>query len=166
MEYINKNYYFFKGLCYHFPSGYVACENNFCCNSCMMAERLRQNTQRTRKDLPLFDHRDCLKQTPKGGGESFYRMPVVLSPSAMERLGLEPVLINQIVIALTGSGCFKQNPVGPIDGYLLNDRSRSITVYRSECLGVPTPGAAKRYDDYFFLGLLRFYKNGKRGDAF
>ena len=161
MEYIDRNFYVLRGLCYHFPSGYVSCENSFCCSSCAMAERLRQNTQRVRTDLPLFDYRDTLRQTPKGGGECFYRMPVILSVGAKERLRIEPVLINQIMIAENGSGCFKQNPSGPVDGYLLNDRSRSITVYRMECLGVPTPGAAKKYDEYFFLGLLRFYKDRK-----
>ena len=166
MEYINKDYFFKHGYCYHFPSGYVDCENNFCCLSCPLAERLRQNTQRVRTDLILFDHRDVLRQTPKGGGENFYRMPIVLSAAAMERLNIEPILINQIMIAVTGSGCFKRNPVGPIDGFLLNDRSRLITVYRNECIGIPTPGAAKKYDDYFFLGLLRYYKDEKRGDAY
>ena len=155
MEYLSRRNKFIRGECYHFPSGYVMCENNYCCSSCAMAARIRRN----KTDLPLFCDRDALRQTPAGGGQTFYRKPVILCPSAMDRLGLEPLLINQIMIATDGPGVFVKNVVGMIDGYLFCDPTKKISVIRSECYGIPTPGAAKKYDEYFFLGLLRFYKS-------
>ena len=147
----------FPDYCKHFPHGYVKCETNGLCNACVLAERLRREKARS-VSYPLFTWRDALPQTPAGKGETWYQKPVILSPAAMNRLGLEINLINQIVFAYDGPGVLKKNVAGEIDVYLLNDRSRKFIVSRCECFGIPSPKAAKYFDECFFLGLSKLLK--------
>ncbi len=144
--------------CSKFPSGYVRCEYNRLCSVCELADRLRKNKQTQTANLALFDWRDARSQTPSGGGENWYNQPVILTPAAMRRLKIEDHLMNQIMIAKDGPGVFKKNVAGEIDGYLLCDKSRYITVARSECFGIPTEKAAILYDEYFFFDLCRILK--------
>ena len=141
--------------CHQIPNGYVRCTNYHACAICELADRIRVNRARETKHLPLFYWRDALPQTKAKRGENWYRMPVILSPECMDRLKLEKNLINQIMVADGGPGCFKNNVAGEIDGYLLCDKSKRITVTRMECFGIPNERAVARYDEYFFLGLSR-----------
>ena len=158
MEFVNLYMRTFSEFCYKFPNGYVRCENSHICESCTVADRVRQNKHVATSTLPLFYWRDALRQTPSTGGENWYGKPVILSPEAMDRLKIERHLMNQIMIAYDGPGCFKKNVAGEIDGFLLCDRQKKITVIRSECYGIPTESAAIRYDDAFFLGLCKLLK--------
>ena len=136
-------------LCIQMPYAEVFCGNNYLCNHCEIADRIRRNTGEVICERPLFGWRDALPQTPGKKGETWYRMPVILSPEAMDRLGLEPILKNQIIIAEGGPGVLKANPCGVIDAILYADPRRVITVNRSECYGMPIPRACEIYDSYF-----------------
>ena len=155
MEFVsNENYARRNGICKHFPFGYVFCENYYLCEHCEFAHRLRVSRP---ANIPLFDWRDALPQTPSYNAENWYRKPVILSPDALRRLGIECRAINQIIIAMDGPGVFKKNVSGEIDGVLLSDRQRHIIVIRSECYGIPSRKTAERFDELFYLGLLKFY---------
>ena len=144
MDNLRKN-----GLCLHLPYSTVLCDNFYRCDHCVVADRIRRNTGEVICERPLFGWRDALPQTPGKKGETWFRKPVILSPEAMERLGLEPILKNQIIIAEDGPGVFKHNPCGEIDAILYADPRRVITVNRSECYGMPNPRACEIYDSYF-----------------
>lgn len=144
--------------CSYFPNGYIKCKNFHSCNLCEIADRLRKSQLKSTSDVPLFYWRDALPQTPSLGGENWYKRPVILSIEALDRLKLDRHLINQIMIACGGPGCFKKNVVGEIDGYLLCNSQKVITVTRKECYGIPTLRAAEKYDKYFFLGLSQLLK--------
>ena len=143
--------------CKHVPHGYVVCEHYGICNACELGARLRKEQARV-MDYPLLSWRDARPQTASQKGETWYQKPVILSPEAMRRLGLEMKLINQVMIAYDGPGVFKKNVVGEIDGYLLNDRTKRFTVTRSECYGIPTARAAEYFDECYFLGLSQLLK--------
>ncbi len=162
MEFINNEKYAHReGICKHFPSGYVRCDNFYLCDRCELADRLRVSRP---PNIPLFDWRDALPQTPSYNGENWYHKPVILSPDAMRRLGIECRTINQIMIALDGPGMFKKNVAGEIDGVLLRDSRKHITVTRLECYGIPSRKTAERFDELYFLELLKFYDSkGIRG---
>ena len=150
-----------KGLCKYFPSGYVRCMNSYNCSRCEFADRLRLSRP---PNIPLFDWRDALPQTPSYNGENWYMKPVILMPDTLRRLGVECITINQIMIALDGPGMFKKNVAGEIDGVLLRDPRKHITVTRLECYGIPSRKTAERYDELYFLELLKFYDSkGIRG---
>ena len=148
-----------ENLCTHFPSGYVKCVNYYNCTLCELADRLRNSRP---LNVPLFDWRDALPQTPAWNAENWYKRPVILSPDAMRRLGIELRTINQIMIAYDGPGVFKKNVAGEIDGFLLCDKNKHITVTRSECFGIPTQRAAARYDELYLLGLSKLCSDGRR----
>ena len=157
---IENNSYFdrvFSPYCKHVPYGYVVCEHNGICDACVLGHRLRQQNSKA-LNPPLFTWRDALAQTPSAKGETWYQMPIILSPAAMERLGLELTLLNQVAVAYDGPGVFKKNVAGEIDVYLLNDRLKKFTVVRCECYGIPTARAAKYFDECFFLGLTKLLK--------
>lgn len=157
----NREYARQEGFCENFPTGYVKCMNNYICSCCDLADRLRRSRP---PNIPLFDWRDALPQTPSYNGENWYNLPVILMPDAMRRLGIECRAINQIMIAYDGPGVFKRNVSGEIDGFLLCDRQKHITVIRSECYGIPSRKTAERYDELYFLGLSKFYDTkGIRG---
>ena len=136
-------------LCIQMPYAEVFCGNNYLCNHCEIADRIRRNTGEVICERPLFGWRDALPQTPGKKGETWYRMPVILSPEAMDRLGLEPILKNQIIIAEGGPGCLKANPYGEIDAFLYSDIEHDIFVNRFECYGMPNRSACEVYDSYF-----------------
>ena len=160
IEYDVVHHYMSRNSCIRFPTGYVDCVSGFRCESCEFAERLRHDRL---KNVPLFGWRDALPQTETYGGQTWYRRPVLLSPEAMKKHGIEPLTINQVFICEDGPGMFKRNPAGEIDGYLLCNRLERFTVMRSECYGIPTLRAAEKYDEYFFLGLVKLLR--KAGDA-
>lgn len=143
-------------FCNYLPGEYFECINYGFCDRCEIADRYRlQNFQQE----SLFDWTDALPQTPKGCRQ-WIDMPVILKPSAMDRLNIAPLLLNQIMVTTLSPGCFYQNPVGAIDGYLLVDRTKRIEVSRKECYGVPTLKAVERYDDLFHMNLRRFFGKG------
>lgn len=142
--------------CDYLPNGYLGCTHNHNCSRCEIADRYREHAHR---DVSLFTWGDALPQTPTGC-RKWVDMPVILFPSAMERLKIESILMNQIMVAKLSPGCFYQNPAGEIDGYLFADRSRHFTVSRKECFGVPKPRAAEYYDELFRLGLCRMLERG------
>lgn len=146
----------FVRYCEQLPNGYLICEQYGQCDRCEVADRIR-GENKIKKDVPLFDWRDALPQTPSGC-KDFCGMPLILKPSAMERLRIEPFLINQIMIAIPSPGCLPSNPAGEIDGYLLCDPRRSFTVSRMECYGVPNTAAVKRFDEIYFLRLCRYFE--------
>ena len=147
----------FKGFCIHFPEGLVTCKNNADCEKCELGDRIRLSNIRSNNSELLFSDRDCLRQTKAGGGETFYMKPIVLTEKAMERLGIKLNLYSQIAIAGGGCGCLVNNPVGPIDCYLLSDPKKVFTIYRHECYGIPSPRAVEKYEDLFFVGLRRYF---------
>lgn len=154
------------GYCIHLPDGIVRCDSSYCCDRCQIADRIERNTGRAVYKLPLFGWRDALPQTPSKKGETWYGLPVILSPEVMVRLGLEQNLKNQIVIAVGGPGVFKKNPCGEIDGLLYADFKRRVTVTRNECYGLPTARACEIYDRYFSrfdaLSLVRYFEPKRR----
>lgn len=156
-----------RGACVRIPYGnFVYCENNYDCNRCQIADRIRANLRQNKTEYPLFGYRDALPQTPRGGGENWYGKPVILSPEAMDRLGLERYLENQIFVAVTGPGVFKKNVAGEIDGYLFADPDRQFTVTRMECFGIPSLRACTYYDDKYFRGLsliCGYVENRRKG---
>lgn len=145
------------GLCPHLPNGYLVCYAHHC-DHCEIADRIRSSNAREAKDVPLFEKNNCLRQTPKGGGEIFYKRPVVLSENAMKKYGLKLKLFYQLAFAYDGGGCLPKNTAGPVDIYLFADDTIKLTVLRFELLGVPNEDALKRYDKIFFMGLHRKYK--------
>ena len=145
---------YLNGYCRLLPYGYLICENHFICDACEVGDRIRIQVS---DDHILFDHRDALPQTPTGC-QNFCNMPLILSPSAMERLRIKSTLINQIMIANPSPGCFQKNPVGEIDGYLFNRPSYQFTVTRNEVFGVPNSRCVERYDQIFRLRLCRFFE--------
>ena len=154
-------------FCTKFPHGYVRCENFHLCSICEVADRVRKSNFQATSKLPTFDWRDALPQTPARGGENWYGKPVILSLEALDRLKIERHLINQIMVAYDGPGCFKRNEAGEIDGFLLCDKQKKITVNRKECFGIPTQQAARKYDEYFYLGLCKLLGigNNERKDG-
>ena len=137
------------GYCLHLPDGLVFCEYQYRCDHCVVADRIRKNTGRVVCEIPLFGYRDARPQTPAPKGEVWFRKPVILSVEAMERLGLEKVLKNQIIIAEDGPGVFKQNVTGEIDAILYADLRVHVMVSRHECYGLPTRRACEVYDGYY-----------------
>lgn len=140
-------------FCNYLPGEYLECINHGICERCEIADRYRLHNF---KQEILFDWRDALPQTPKGCRQ-WVNLPVILMPSAMERLDIEPILLNQIMVTTLSPGCFYQNPVGVIDGYLFVNHTKRIEVSRKECYGVPAPKAVERYDDLFHMNLRRFF---------
>lgn len=153
MKVINRKPSVFDRYCLVLPSGYMMCDREWCCNRCEIADRIRSN----KNDAPLFSWRDVEPQTPSGCRD-FFNKPIVLKPEALARLNLEPVLINQIFIPIPSPGCDYRNPSGEIDGSLIADPRRSLTVSRCEVYGVPTFAAAKRFDEIYFFGLSRYLR--------
>ena len=142
-------------MCMYFPHGYVNCKNNYNCALCEFADRMRKARP---VNVPLFSWGDALPQTQKKGGDNFYYKPVILSSDALRRNNIEPTLANQIMIAVDGSGCFVKNKCGPIDGYLVAEPLKRITVSRNECYGIPNENAARKYDELFFYGISKILK--------
>lgn len=102
----------------------------------------------------MLGAKNVLRQTPKGGGETFFRRPIVLKEEAMERLGITKHLYYQIAIATGGPGCWIKNSAGFIDAYLYGDPGREILVYRHEVYGIPDEAAVERYNKLFLLKLI------------
>ena len=146
------------GYCIHFPHGYVKCDNHYFCDKCLIADRIRISKVRGNSEIPLFCDRDCLRQTKAGGGENFYRKPIVLTEAAMERLCIEKTLFNQMAFAYGGSGVFVQNKVGAVDCFLLSDKEKKFTIYRFEAYGIPNERAVEKWEKLFFMGLRGYFK--------
>ena len=138
-----------SGYCIHLPDAVVECRNAYRCDTCEVALRILRNTGKVICDHPLFGWRDALPQTPAKKGETWFELPVLLSPEAMRRLGLDEKLQYQVVIAVGGPGVFKKNPCGEIDVLLYADLDRAFTVTRNECYGLPCARACETYDHYF-----------------
>ena len=143
-----------RGDCIMFHHGTIACHNHYACDRCELGDRLRKNILHK---AMMFTYRDALPQTEKGC-HNFCDMPLILTPDAMTRLRLNHDLINQIMVAYPSPGCFRSNPAGEIDGYLLNRPGMKVTVSRKEVFGVPNPRAVERYDQLYRLRLSRFFK--------
>lgn len=147
----------FRGFCVHFPEGYVKCER-FNCDFCELGDRIRLTNVRLHNKESLFSDRNCLRQTKAGGGETYYNKPIVLTEKAMERLGIQLNLYNQIAIAIGGSGCFVKNVSGAIDCCLFSDKNFTFTIYRFETYGIPDARAVEKYESLFFMGLREYFK--------
>ncbi len=143
-----------EGYCTRFPNAYVWCHRGFHCYACDLADRLRENVP---ENVALFSYRDACPTTPSGVRQ-WADLPVILSPEAMDRLGLKKILLNQIVIAELSPGCLHQNPHGEIDCFLFADPTKKMIVNRSECFGVPNTRAVERFDKIYFLNLHKYIK--------
>ena len=137
------------GVCLHLPDAVVYCVNGYHCDRCEIADRISKNTGRAIVDRPLLGYRDAIPQTPSKNGETWFRMPVLLSAEALERLKLPPSLRYQVIIAEDGPGVFKHNPCGEIDGVLYADLTVHVTVTRNECYGMPNERACHLYDEAY-----------------
>lgn len=143
--------------CEHFPDGLVKCDNYHSCYLCTLADRIRATNAQKDTSLILFDNKNCLRQTPSGGGENFYNKPIVLTEKAMKRLHIEQSLFNQMAIAFGGAGCFPKNKASAIDCYLLSDPERVFIISRYETYGIPDMRAVEKYEELFFMGLRRYF---------
>ena len=146
-----------EGYCTHFPNGFLNCDNYFDCCRCTVADRIRTTNNRKDRNFLLLNDRDCLRQTKSGGGETLYNKPIVLKEKAMERLGIEKTLFNQIAVAYDGPGVFVKNPGGEIDCYLFNDKDFKFTISRYETYGIPNMAAVEKWEELFFMGLKRIF---------
>ncbi len=140
---------FMDGYCFRLADSRVRCERGYDCERCELSARIEEDTGSAIVDRILFSWRDALPQTATHNAETWFRKPVILSPEAMERLGLPRSLRYQIFFAEDGPGVFKHNPTGVIDGVLLCNSRREITVTRNECYGLPNERACRRYDGYY-----------------
>ena len=145
------------GFCPYFTTGYVECHSRHC-DRCEFADRIRVSRAIQERNIPLLTKDNCLRQTTKGGGDIFFRRPVVLSEDALKKYGIRQHLYYQMAFAYDGGGCLPKNTAGPVDVYLFADKERKFTVLRFELLGVPNEQTVKRYDNLFFMGLHRVYK--------
>ena len=146
----------FDGFCFRLADSRVRCGCGYDCERCEISARIEEDTGSAVVDRILFSWRDALPQTPTHNAETWFRKPVILSPEAMKRLGLPSSLRYQIFFAEDGPGVFKHNPTGEIDGVLLCNARRIITVSRNECYGLPNERACRRYDEYYArLGVRR-----------
>ena len=141
----------FDGYCRMLlPYSKVECKHLYECEYCDVCFRIRQNrAEVVLDDNFLFDHRDVLPHTPKGGGSDWYKRPVILKPDAMRREGITVNLINQIMFADGGSGVFKHNPSGMVDGFLVVRKTERYTFFRNDIYGVPNEAAARRYYELY-----------------
>jgi len=155
-ESIDYKLYVKRGLCPHIRYGSVLCKNGFNCLFCEIADRIRISRSIECDDYPLFYWKDCLVQTKHAGGDCFYNKPLVLTEDAMDRLGIERSIYNQIVFAYGGPGVFLKNKGGQIDVYMVNDHSKKFVISRYETYGIPNPQTIEKYDELFFFGLKRY----------
>ncbi len=158
VERVGKNY------CPHFKNGFIACFDRHC-DRCALADRMRLSSAVNNKDILLFTERDALRQTPKGGGETWYKKYIIVSPAALEKHGITVNLYNQIAYAYDGSGCFIKNPCGYVDCILFSDMRVRFTICRHEAFGLPNPRAIERFDELFFMN-LKSKINGKECGAY
>ena len=149
---------YYAKYCPYFTTGLVLCKNQKRCISCEFADRMRQSIVLRNKNLPLFVPSDALRQTKKGGGDTWWHFPIILSEEVMDRLGLEKNVFFQIAIAEGGGGVFKKNPVGPVDCHLFANPSKKFTISRNEAYGIPDERAVRRYDELFFMDLHKVIK--------
>ena len=144
--------------CDKFPDGLARCISGHYCNMCPLEDRIRINKSRSEISSILFDSKNCLRQTPAGGGENFYNMPLVLTEKAMDRYHVPKNLFNQIVVAYGGAGCFPKNKGSVIDVFLLADPERRFLITRYDIYGIPNMQAVEKYEELFFMGLKRYFK--------
>lgn len=151
--------------CPHFPYGYVECYYPRFCDRCELGDRIRRDRVTKAKSFPLFTHSDTLRQTDKGGGAMLWHYPIILTERALERLGIDKNVYNQIAVADGGPGVFLKNSAGEIDIHLFTDKEKIFTITRAETYGIPNENAVRRYDEWFFLGLRKYIDsvNAKRG---
>ena len=132
------------------PYHEVECHFFYMCDYCDVCHRIRQiKACEELNDSLLFDWHDVLPMTPKGGGSDFYKRPVILKPESMRRVGMKVNLINQLFYADGGSGCFKHNPSGMVDGYILLNAADRYTFFRNDFYGVPNESAVKRFKSLY-----------------
>ena len=145
-------------FCDKFPDGLVRCISYHSCNYCTLADRIRVTNSRKDASVIFFDSKNCLRQTPAGGGENFYNKPLVLTEKAMEKYKIPKNLYNQIVVAYGGAGCFPKNKGSIIDVFLLADPERRFLITRHDVHGIPDMRAVEKYEKLFFMGLKRYFK--------
>lgn len=144
-----------KKYCEFFPHGYVTCSNRCCTYSDCYWYLVHRNNIASMASRTLFYDNYALPLNKKGC-VNFYKKALLLKPEAMDRLGIERNLINQIVIPDLSPGLFPTNPTGFIDVKLFANHNATYTIYRFEVYGVASPIAIERYDEYFHLGLARY----------
>lgn len=150
-----------KADCIMIPYLRATCKYSHDCRSCDIADRVRFNSREfTKKTAELFWPFDVLPKTPKGGGLEYLRKPLILKPEAMECLGIEVELYNQIFIPTGGAGMFSNFPGSQIDGYIVNDRRKIYTISRHDVYGVANEAAVKRFKDLFLIDL---HKEARKG---
>ena len=137
------------------PYTKVVCHYSYLCDCCEVYYRFKRIKMNECLDVKdLFGWRDVLGTTPKSGGADWYRRSVVLKPEAMRNKGITVNLINQVFYAKDGSGVFKHNPSGMIDGYLCADPKKEYTFFRNDFYGVISDSAKKRYEGLYGIKLL------------
>ena len=112
---INANGYCNKGLSHLF------CRNNYHCYSCEYLDILYQ------EDLfdPIpFSPADITSVLDVRTNYVYYRKAVLVSFTALERLGRPQLLYYQMFYCEDGPGCLPGNPVGAIYGYFLSAKSK------------------------------------------
>ena len=150
-----------KSECFMIPYLRTTCNYSHNCCRCDIADRVRFNSREfTKKTFELYWPCDVLRKTEKGGGLDYLYKPLILKPEAMERLGIEVELYNQIFIPTSGAGMFSNFPGSQFDGYILNDRRKIYTISRHDVYGVANEAAVKRYKDLFLIDL---HKEARKG---
>lgn len=145
----------YDNRCIYSPGGFLTCDRDHLCNGCPKIPASAQ-LRNAPPGMPMLDWRDAAPDTPSAGNGNYWHKPVILTPGVLKRKCNVPENpAYQILFCTDGSGVFKCNPAGEIDGYLLIDRQIKLTVARSECYGLPTRQCADRLDSVFSMELCR-----------
>ena len=149
----------FNGYCRMLlPHAFVECKQGYTCDYCDLGVNIRLNKSREELDKGLlFTWRDAISQTGKYGCADWYKKVIILKPEAMRRAGIPVNLINQLFYAVGGSGVFKHNPSGMIDGYPVlqivglpsSFEKKEYTFFRNDFYGVPNEAAVKMYESLY-----------------
>lgn len=142
------------GFCYRMPGIVLRCEHNEQCWLCEYADRARVSFGMDPPPHPLIGLNSIIPETAKKQ-LNYYGKVAALKQETIEKLGFKPLLYFQFFKCVDGFGCHPGNSVWEIEGYLLADKERPITLKRMDILGVPTLTACKRYDRYFFANSVK-----------
>lgn len=151
-----------SGYCKRMPGAILKCMYNGQCQNCEYAEQTV--FKYAPPEYPVLDKSSVLPY-PKGKAPCYYRKVVALKPEAMEKLGYRKTLYFQLFYCIDGYGCLPNNTVWEIDGHLIAEPNKLITVHRSDILGIPCRSVYEKYDEYFFTNTVKKIYKSERGDV-